>query len=167
MHMEALRSFLCSKRVTNITNNLINCSFCHNSYNRCNKCLASSAVSNNNWYCNSCLINNVSFCSLNESDFNNVLNEFKYGPSKVKSHLPVEEMPFNPFSLNDKYTEEINNLDPTISMPRIEDKYFLHNEFNQQIKSNNMSQLLLTPCKCKKPPKTFRYIPSYERLTRN
>ena len=54
----------------------------------------------------------------------------------MKSHLPVEEMPFNPFSLNDKYTEEINNLDPTISMPRIEDKYFLDNELNQLIKSN-------------------------------
>ena len=136
MHMEVFKCFLCSKRVPKITNNLITCSVCHNFYHRCNNCLASSVVSYNNWFCNSCLINNASFCNLNETDFN-VLNEFKYGPSKMKSHLPVEEMQFNPFSLNDKYTEEMNNLDPTISMPRIEDKYFLDNEFNQLIKSYN------------------------------
>lgn len=41
-------------------------------------------------------------------------------------------------------TQEINNLDPIISMPRIEDKYLLDNEFNHWMaktdQNSNLSQ---------------------------
>ena len=101
-------------------------------FKKCINCSKLSKPVNQNTlidYCYNCSVTALPFTHLNDNEFQNTLNEFQFGRSKLGTHSRIDELHTNPFNLYDKYNSTAGQYDQN-NLPTNNDKYYLDNEFN-------------------------------------